>query len=558
MKKAIRYVSLAFVAVFGIALMGCTQASGTEPAATIEADVRSASGSGGGGRGNDAGDRSRRTDLALMRTLGAHQVDIPELSQIVLDAFNNMTADPRAGRSAVAASSITEIRSVPTNTRNRFERSERFGRGRRGNQGRPDGPRGRSADEQETETVELYEFAISDGSGDTWFVLASNDVRVGHVLAITHGSFEASDSELAAFLRSSLSEYIEAIVYEFNDITDDEAEAELGTLLEIAPRGVATPGLPANPSEWEFIGYSSNMQVQRRPLLQTQWGQGSIDTWSTIGFAYNNYIRHYFRNNPDGNRFVTGCGPTAVAQIVAFHNFMNPTAASRANMAPPFTDATSSTMNMGTWNGQYNLSLIRTMSIIRNSSSAAARGQVAALMFHVFRELRSVPSSGSTNSQPRDKAPAFRSFGYVIAHEGAATALSGTSSNFSIQYHTGLDIIRSSIDNSRPILAFGRPAAGPPGHFWVIDGYGSVTWIEEHYRHRTSHHIFTRRITLNNVLMVHCNMGWDGNHRGYNGWYIYGIFDTVLNRYRSFLYQNIAAGDRNYSSNTWLVIPRRP
>jgi hypothetical protein len=90
--------------------------------------------------------------------------------------------------------------------------------------------------------------------------------------------------------------------------------------------------------------------------------------------------------------YVTGCGATAVAQIVAYHNFINPSAESRTRMAPAFTDATSSTMNMGTWNGLYNLSLIRSMPTITNTYSDTVKGQVAALMYHVFMETNSVPS----------------------------------------------------------------------------------------------------------------------------------------------------------------------
>jgi hypothetical protein len=116
---------------------------------------------------------------------------------------------------------------------------------------------------------------------------------------------------------------------------------------------------------------------------------------------------------------------------------------------------------------------------------------------------------------------------------------------------------KSAIDNSRPILACGGDTTGIHGHSWVIDGYGAVTWIEEYYRNRTSGLTTTRRITLNNVLMVHCNMGWDGDNRGYSGWYIYGIFDATANRNHLNM-PDITAGDRNYSTGTWLIIPRKP
>ncbi|MDR3013756.1 MAG: C10 family peptidase, partial [Chitinispirillales bacterium] len=389
MKKAMLYASLISVMFLGIILTGCAQITGTESG--IEADLVE-----GVGGGNSAGDHSRRTDLALMRTLQAHQVDISELSQIVLNAFSETMAAPTLARSTAdaATGSIIRSREVFSNTKSKFERSERFGRDRRENQSSANNSLGRSANIQEAETVELYEFVVGDGSGDEWFVLASNDVRVGHILAITQGSFEDSDSRLATFLRESLNEYIDAVIYEYNDITDDEAETVLVASFEVGmpdlgfAKGVG-PGVPEG-SDWVLVRYSSNLQVQRGPLLRTWWGQG-IGGYTIDGFAYNNYIKHHFRNDPNGQFYITGCGPTAVAQIIAYHNFINPNAASRTRMAPAFTDATSSTMNMGTWNGQYNLSLIRTMPFIRNNASADAKGQIAALMFHIFREVNATP-----------------------------------------------------------------------------------------------------------------------------------------------------------------------
>jgi hypothetical protein len=549
MKKAMLYVSLVLMVILGGILVGC-HVFGPEP--VIEVDQIADA-------GND-GNYSRRTDLALIKTQETHQIGISELSQIALNAFNQTMVSQTTERSIVTTSKITGTKSVPTNTRNVFERSGRFdgGEGRR-----------RSVVSDEPEAVEVLEFAIGDGTGDEWFILASNDVRVGHILAITQESFADSDTELATFLRESLNEYIEAVVLEYNDITDDEAEATLNAIHEAEMLGVARvvdPGITLNPYDWELTGYTSNLNIQKYPLLQSEWGQGSSG-YTATGYAYNNYIKHYYRSKTDGQFYVTGCATTAMAQIIAYHNYINPNMASMERMAPSFTDATSSTMNMGTWNGrnglngyqrQYNLSLIRNMRTITNSSTAAAKGQIAALMYHIFQETYSAPRGpDDTWTETKYISPAFKNFGYNIAYEGAATSLSGTSNSFSLQYHTGLATIRSAIDNEQPIFVKGMDTTGIYGHFWVIDGYGAVTWIEENYRHRISELTTTRRITLNNVLMVHCNMGWNGNNYGYSGWYMYGIFDTAANRNHLNM-PNIKAGDENYSTGTWLVIPRKP
>jgi len=564
MKKTMLHVSLALVAIFGITLVGCTQVSGTDQIIDV--------GGSSGNHENNNGDCSRYIDLAIIKTLETHQVDISELSKIVLNAFNQTMASTTAGRVTVTSSSISEIRGVHINTKNKFEKSKRFGRSGREYQGRVDGltgNKGRSVDVEEKETVELFEFVISDKVSGEWFVLASNDLRIGHILTITQESFEDSDNELAVFLHDSLNEYIEAIIFEYNDITDDDAEATLNTLFEAnmpgVARGVAPPDDPVDTDNWKYTGYSSNMEIQRGPLLKTQWGQGTKG-YTNTGYAYNNYIKYHYRDHQDGDLYVTGCGATAIAQIIAYHNYINPTVSSIAKMAPEFTDATSSTMNMGTWNKIYNLSLINNISTITNSSSSAEKGQVAALMYHVFWEINSTPKikenevtkvkTGFTTAPRSAFAPAFRNFGYIIEYEGTATSLSGTSSSFSIQSHTNLDTIRNSINYSRPILICGFNSSNN-GHAWVIDGYGSVSWIEEYYKHKISGETYTRRVALNNVLMVHCNLGWNGKNYGYNGWYIYGIFDAIAN-INHLNMPDIKAGDRNYSSGTWLVIPRRP
>jgi len=59
-----------------------------------------------------------------------------------------------------------------------------------------------------SELSQIVLFAIGDGTGNEWFIMASNDVRVGHILAITHESFADSDTDLATFLRESLNEYV--------------------------------------------------------------------------------------------------------------------------------------------------------------------------------------------------------------------------------------------------------------------------------------------------------------------------------------------------------------
>ena len=158
MKKAILYVSLVLMVILGSILVGC-YVFGPEPVIDVDQIADAI----------NNGNYSRRTDLALIRTQKTHQIDTSELSQIVLNTFNQTMESQTTGRSIVTTSRITGTRGVPTNTRNVFERSERFSGGR---------GRGRSVVNDEPEVVELIEFAIGDGTGDEWFILNSPENRI--------------------------------------------------------------------------------------------------------------------------------------------------------------------------------------------------------------------------------------------------------------------------------------------------------------------------------------------------------------------------------------------
>jgi hypothetical protein len=60
----------------------------------------------------------------------------------------------------------------------------------------------------------------------------------------------------------------------------------------------------------------------------------------------------------------------------------------------------------------------------------------------------------------------------------------------------------------------------------------------------------TWHISLNNILMAHCNLGWNGSA---DGWYIYGIFNTNHPFYPDPSVRSVTAGGWNFSVNTYDV-----
>jgi hypothetical protein len=243
-----------------------------------------------------------------------------------------------------------------------------------------------------------------------------------------------------------------------------------------------------------------------------------------------------------------------MAQIVAYHNYVG-----TSFKKPAAFNLTS----VGYWSGTYNLSLIRNMTTITNSSSAAAKGQVAALMYHLGDLAYSTYATGNTGTSIYLIKPAFQLLGYTVPVYSYATGLTeGVDTSFTVDYYTTPAVIKNALNNNRPILIAGFPGGlaiarsaeqdnKKNGHIWVIDGHGSMSTYGEYFSNSQTGQTTWVSWNFYNCLMVHCNLGWDGKA---NGWYVYGLFDTN-NRT---LLESSGAGNGSYSGGTIVWIPQKP
>jgi hypothetical protein len=468
---------------------------------------------------SDADNRvlSRHNYLALLKTQNNHKVSIDELQSIV----STLLETNESARSVVPAGSfIKSANKLEGLGEKRFAPSSSA----------------RSTVEVEEEPVEVYEFIVSDSEGEsTGFVLASNDVRVGNFLAIAEGSLEETDEEFVALLNANLEDYIDASIAEYDSISDDEILSAIEKAIEEDSQGaraLSDHWSGVNPNGWTVSGYSSNFAVQKSPLLLTKWGQGARGAYSSSGYAYNNLVKVEIGD------YYAGCGPVAIAQIIAYNNYINSYSG--------YKKSAFNYSNVGTWTGSYNLSSIRELPTIRNSSATAAqRGQVAHLLYQIGKIAGASYSPTATGINAVNARNTFNTLGYTTSYYTNVTSLSETSTWSTITYNTSLETIKNALNNNRPFYTRGTSSDGG-GHAWVTDGYGSMTQYVEFYNNGQS-----TTITLNNCLMVHCNLGWDGNA---NGWYIYGIFDTA---HRTLL-ESSSGGKGNYSTSTAVIIPQKP
>jgi hypothetical protein len=468
-------------------------------------------------------ENERRNNLALMKMMDNHKVDIDELQLIVEMVLNTTSGSRSVGVSERAV--ITGVKRLPLEEQ-RFT-SNFIGRS--------------VATESYEEPVAVYEFAVGSPEDDNeMFVLASDDIRIGNILAIAQGSLEDTPGGFYEILQVGLHNYITETILEYENITDEE--------VAIALENAATRQPEAERSVNGGKVIESDFTIKKRPMLKTRWGQGEEGGWS--GEVYNNYVQHVYGNF----NFIAGCGPTAIAQIIAYHNHIIPP---NSPALPKSFDSN----NYGKWSGAFNLSKIRNMETINyskrmESGMMEAIGQVGVLMYYIGHK-----SIGNATYKPEETSmslsgarSAFQKLGYTVTnYDTKPTTVTGTTSSFSIKYNTSLAVIKKALNDNRPIFFGGDAQSGSKktGHWWVIDGWADMTYYRE-VRADNS----TWRVSLNNILMVHCNLGWDGKS---DGWYIYGLFITSSPFYPDpdLDVRSVTAGNKNYSLNTEMLIPKK-
>jgi len=469
---------------------------------------------------------TRHEYLALLKTQDNHKVSVEELQTIVNKALNKK---PESRSVAAIGNSITRVKKVPLVGENRFVSASA----------------GRSIAATEEEPVEVYEFTVgSPGGSDEGFVLASNDVRVGHILAIAEGSLDNTGDEFVEFLQACIEDYITATIIEYESITEADIEAAVDAFEDASGETVRSTGSTNNPGiidgedGWESVQHITDFSIVKDTMLQTRWSQGTTGTYG--GYVYNNMVQYLH-----GLQQSTGCGITAMAQIIAYHNYISPP--SNIARPPAFTNHP----NLGTWSGTFNLSQIRTLEEIDSSSSATARGQVEMLMF-----VLGLPgianatyySDGDTGVTMSNARSAFKKLGYAASNVMTATTITGTQNSFNITENTSAIAIQRALCNFGPVYISGWTQNKSAGHAWVIDGYATMSFYREKFQKGDV--VVYRNYSLNNCAMVHCNFGWDGDS---DGWYIYGLFDA--DRPFSALGRSVQNGGKNYSTDTKMFLP---
>jgi len=152
--------------------------------------------------------------------------------------------------------------------------------------------------------IPFYVFTLENQqTGQTGFALTCADNRIGNVLAVVEQGNYDDDIPFLHVFYSQLHDYIEDAIGIYNSVT----EADVENALSKKSQARNAPVLPVSEVGRDELkpvnGYS------KKTLGTVLWGQGE---------PYNKIVMNEKKPDPK-YRYVTGCGPVAIAIILAYH-----------------------------------------------------------------------------------------------------------------------------------------------------------------------------------------------------------------------------------------------
>ena len=224
--------------------------------------------------------------------------------------------------------------------------------------------------------------------------------------------------------------------------------------------------------EWDDLLNPANKKpkntFQAAPLLTTQWNQGPPYNYLCPADAQSGY----------NGRVPTGCGATAMAQIMNYHK--HPTTGQGSHS---YNHSTYGTLSANFGNTTYDFNNMLYDYSEDNNYTDTQRDAIATLMYHCGVAINMNYGPSGSSSYSTDVVNAFKTY---------------------FKYKSGNYLYKSSyndaawktllikeLDNQRPIFYRGGDPTG--GHLWVLDGYNAQ----------------------GGQVSFHMNWGWGGRNDGY-------------------------------------------
>ncbi len=411
-----------------------------------------------------------------------HYASEDELKKVV-QVFTNGHIEQQTKNSNSAGFSISSPEKIVLSTENSFKDAADF------------------KSEAKGQDVSFYLFAINSGSEEEGYALTCPDTRIGNLIAYAPSGQLDEDNPFTSVFYSKLIDYVENTMETYNNITNDDVEDALNKVNN--SNSSRTQGVISKVEDVTInhIGYLNDWQYNSGYSLsltnELWWGQGrnTLDVTSQSGYwdavyqAYGRYLN-------------VGSATVAVAQIMAYYEY------------PEYSDLyeldevsylyqTDWYDNVSEYDGlRYNWHRIKEGKQYKYLSTYG-KEEVATLMLEICTKLELDYHKYIINGETYEDDVKYARFSACLNSMGYRSGLK-------INY--GHEVITSSIDNGRPVIAMAETTVGQE-HAWVIDGYANMTCtallndspIEFTYDY------------------VHCNLGCYGRS---NGFYMSGIFDV--------------------------------
>ncbi|MBR6067622.1 MAG: C10 family peptidase [Bacteroidales bacterium] len=299
----------------------------------------------------------------------------------------------------------------------------------------------------QTEFTNFYIFNTSDG-----FVIVSADDIAYPILGYSDaGNFDPQN--------------IPVNMYEWLQGYEDEIQFGI-------ENGISASAEIA--ADWEKLSSGQGLSPKRsrsvNALVQTRWNQGS---------PYNNLCPY---DSGEGERTVTGCVATAMAQIMKYWNY--PTQGN-GSVTYNATGYGNQTANFGNTTYDWN-NMLNTYS---NSATSAQKNAVATLMYHcgvavhMSYGVSSTGGSGAVTVGSSNGTAEYAMKNYFLYKNTLAGRYRSSYSDTNWK-----NMMYTDLDAGRPIIYTGRGDGG--GHCFICDGY-------------------------NNSNQFHFNWGWGGYCDGF-------------------------------------------
>lgn len=218
------------------------------------------------------------------------------------------------------------------------------------------------------------------------------------------------------------------------------------------------------------------------PMIPAQWGQ----EW-----PYNIEVKKV-KGVPK-----TGCGPTAMAQIMAYH---------RKPAGYMWDDYGYNTLN--------NLDFDHNRNFAWEYKSSAVTENIGKLLYDIGTISGAVYGPTETGLANLNAVKGFQAMGYWCDYK---------------EYYDKT-LMEYSLTDKKPVYMSGYRLAsdGLHGHVWIVDGYGqkadyNMIYKDCYYRGEQVGYIKTAKVNFTmDEYYYHINWGWNGMD---NGWYVAGMFN---------------------------------